>query len=59
MRNLRLIDQSAVAYAVSLLNVEHRRGDGSPISQIDTIVGRINRVSSGLGAFCCANDLLP
>ena len=41
MRNLRLIEQFAVTDPVSLLNVEHRSGDGSPISQLDAIVGRI------------------
>ena len=41
MRNLRLIEQFAVTEPIALLNVEHRGGDGSPISQLDAIVGRI------------------
>src|ERR1700722_11545171 len=40
-RNLRLVDQSAVADPVSLLNIQHRSGDGSPIRQLDALVGRI------------------
>jgi hypothetical protein len=39
--NLRLIDQSAVADAVLLLNVEDCSGNGCSISQLDAIVGRI------------------
>ena len=40
--DLRLIDQSAVANAVSLLNAKHRGGDGGSISQLDAIAGWVD-----------------
>ena len=42
--DLRLIDQSAVANAVSLLNVKHRGGDGGSISQLDAIAGWVDTI---------------
>ena len=43
MRNLRFIEQLAVTDPVSLLNVEHRSGDGSAISQLDAVMGRMSQ----------------
>lgn len=42
--DLRLIDQSAVANAVSLLNAKHRGGDGGSISQLDAIAGWVDTI---------------
>ena len=40
MRDVRLIEQFAVADLISVLNVEHRHRDDSPIVHLDAIDGR-------------------